>query len=112
MRDDSSTRLSVFAYRHALELKPNYVRAWVNMGISYANQNKHLTAAKYYAKALRYDIAARVSIYGNLTFLLCRQNDTAEHIWSYLRIACTALGREELVTACDARDIRAFQDLC
>ena len=44
----------MYAYRHALELKPNYVRAWVNMGISYANQNKHLTAAKYYAKALRY----------------------------------------------------------
>ena len=45
--------ITVHAYRHALELKPNYVRAWVNMGISYANQNKHLTAAKYYTKALR-----------------------------------------------------------
>ena len=26
------------AYRRALDVKPNYVRAWSNLGISYANQ--------------------------------------------------------------------------
>lgn len=46
---------AVLAYRKALEMKPNYVRAWVNMGISYANQNMYDLAAKYYLKALRYD---------------------------------------------------------
>jgi tetratricopeptide (TPR) repeat protein len=45
---------AVYAYRQALERKPNYVRAWVNMGISYANQRKYNLAAKYYLKALRY----------------------------------------------------------
>ena len=28
----------LFLYWQALDLKPNYVRAWANMGISYANQ--------------------------------------------------------------------------
>lgn len=41
------------AYRRAIDLKPNYVRAWVNMGISYANQGMFDVAAKYYLKALR-----------------------------------------------------------
>jgi len=45
---------AVYAYRKALELKPNYVRAWVNMGISYANQGIYDTASKYYLRALRY----------------------------------------------------------
>lgn len=43
----------VHAYRRAIDLKPNYVRAWVNMGISYANQGMFDVAAKYYLKALR-----------------------------------------------------------
>lgn len=30
--------LLVFVEIQALDLKPNYVRAWANMGISYANQ--------------------------------------------------------------------------
>ncbi|TYH00721.1 hypothetical protein ES288_A09G001300v1 [Gossypium darwinii] len=29
---------AILAYQQALDLKPNYVRAWANMGISYANQ--------------------------------------------------------------------------
>ncbi len=44
----------VLAYRKAIEFKPNYVRAWVNMGISYANQNKDHIAVRYYARALTY----------------------------------------------------------
>ena len=50
---ECSITLLVYAYRRALELKPNYVRAWVNMGISYVNQGKYPTAAKYYLRALR-----------------------------------------------------------
>ncbi|PPR83700.1 hypothetical protein GOBAR_AA37007 [Gossypium barbadense] len=29
---------AILAYQQALDLKPNYVRAWANMGISYTNQ--------------------------------------------------------------------------
>ena len=80
------------------------MRAWVNMGISYANQNKHLTAAKYYAKALKYAIDP---IFAETHS--SRQNDHAEHIWSYMRIACTALGREDLVQKVDVRDPKLYE---
>lgn len=29
------------AYPQALDLKPNYMRAWTNMGISYANLGEY-----------------------------------------------------------------------
>ena len=32
---------AVAAYRRALDIKPNYVRAWSNMGISYANPGRY-----------------------------------------------------------------------
>lgn len=28
---------AIYAYQKALDLKPNYMRAWTNMGISFAN---------------------------------------------------------------------------
>lgn len=37
--------LSVHVFIQALDLKPNYVRAWSNMGISYANQVRPLCLA-------------------------------------------------------------------
>lgn len=36
-----------FWYGQALDLKPNYVRAWANMGISYANQVGVRVKSKY-----------------------------------------------------------------
>ena len=32
---------AVFAYQKALDLKPNYMRAWTNMGISFANLGEY-----------------------------------------------------------------------
>eukprot|EP01102_Stenamoeba_stenopodia_P018072 TRINITY_DN657_c0_g1_i1.p1 TRINITY_DN657_c0_g1~~TRINITY_DN657_c0_g1_i1.p1 ORF type:complete len:462 (-),score=85.73 TRINITY_DN657_c0_g1_i1:44-1375(-) len=83
---------AVYAYRKALELKPNYVRAWVNMGISYANQGIYDTASKYYLRALSL-------------------NPRAEHVWSYLRIALSCHNREDLVRLVDSpdRDVNLFR---
>jgi peroxin-5 len=32
---------AVYAYQKALDLKPNYMRAWTNMGISLANMGEY-----------------------------------------------------------------------
>lgn len=87
---DGSVR-AVAAYRRALELKPNYVRSWANMGISYANQTKYKSAVKYYLKALSL-------------------NESAEHIWGYLRFAFACMNRQDLLAKTDARNLELFKD--
>ncbi|TYH85831.1 uncharacterized protein [Gossypium hirsutum] len=46
---------AILAYHQALDLKPNYVRAWANMGISYANQVLK-EASRLYAESWVRDI--------------------------------------------------------
>jgi peroxin-5 len=58
------------AYYRALEIKPNYVRAWVNLGISHSYQNNFEEAGRFYLNALSL-------------------NPTAKHIWSYFRKTLT-----------------------
>eukprot|EP01094_Clydonella_sp_ATCC50884_P010888 TRINITY_DN20707_c0_g1_i1.p1 TRINITY_DN20707_c0_g1~~TRINITY_DN20707_c0_g1_i1.p1 ORF type:complete len:451 (-),score=113.27 TRINITY_DN20707_c0_g1_i1:448-1683(-) len=89
-RKDGSKQ-AIAAYRKALELKPNYVRAWVNMGISYANQGLYDLASKYYLKALS-------------------MNPTATHIWSYLRISLTCMNRDDLAELTASREVNAFRE--
>lgn len=36
----------------ALDLKPNYMRAWTNMGISYANLGDYERSGRFYVRAL------------------------------------------------------------
>lgn len=69
---------AVPAYIQALELKPNYVRALSNLGISYSNQSMHGEAAQCYLRAL--DL-----------------NPQGNHIWSYVTMAFTSMGRMDLV---------------
>jgi peroxin-5 len=84
------SREAVQAYRKALELKPNYVRAWVNMGISYVNQNKYDIGARYYAKALS-------------------QHSGAVHIWSYLSVALSCMGRDDLAERANHQDMSLLE---
>lgn len=62
------------AYRKALDLKPNYVRAWSNMGIGFANQGRYEDSLQYYIRALT-------------------MNPQAHNIWGYLRISASCIGR-------------------
>ena len=39
-------------FPQALDLKPNYMRAWTNMGISLANLSDYEPSARYYVRAL------------------------------------------------------------
>ena len=53
------------AYYKALDLKPNYVRVWVNLGIANAYKQNYKEAARFYLNALSF-------------------NPHADHLWNYL----------------------------
>ena len=74
----------------ALDLKPNYVRAWANMGIGYANQGRYEESVRYYVRALG-------------------MNPMAENAWQYLRISLNCCGRLDLMEACDTHNLEVLQ---
>jgi len=88
--NSSRSEEAVFAYQKALALKPNYVRAAANMAIAFANQGLHEQAAAQYLRALRL-------------------NPNAEHIWSYLRISLSHMGRDSLVELSMRKNVDAFK---
>ncbi|XP_021735517.1 peroxisome biogenesis protein 5-like [Chenopodium quinoa] len=81
---------AIDAYQQALDLKPNYVRAWANMGISYANQGMYEESIRYYVRALA-------------------MNPKADNAWQYLRISLSCASRNDMLEACDSRNIDVLQ---
>lgn len=77
---------AIYAYQMALDLKPNYVRAWANMGISYANQGMYEDSIRYYVRALA-------------------MNPKADNAWQYLRISLSCASRNDMMEACDSRNL-------
>ncbi|GAV69382.1 TPR_2 domain-containing protein/TPR_11 domain-containing protein [Cephalotus follicularis] len=81
---------AISAYQQALDLKPNYVRAWANMGISYANQGMYEESIRYYVRALA-------------------MNPKADNAWQYLRISLSCASRNDMLEACDSRNLDILQ---
>ncbi|KAL5577730.1 hypothetical protein UlMin_019429 [Ulmus minor] len=81
---------AILAYQQALDLKPNYVRAWANMGISYANQGMYEDSIRYYVRALA-------------------MNPKADNAWQYLRISLSCASRNDMLEACDSRNLDLLQ---
>ncbi|CAO2833400.1 unnamed protein product [Amaranthus hypochondriacus] len=81
---------AIEAYQQALDLKPNYVRAWANMGISYANQGMYEESIRYYVRALA-------------------MNPKADNAWQYLRISLSCASRDDMLEACDSRNLDVLQ---
>ncbi len=46
-------------YSRALQLRPNFARGWLNLGISFANLDKYEDAARAYVQALNLNPGAR-----------------------------------------------------
>nr|GMC50343.1 peroxisome biogenesis protein 5 [Ipomoea batatas] len=81
---------AILAYQQALDLKPNYVRAWANMGISYANQGMYEDSIRYYVCTLA-------------------MNPKADNAWQYLRISLSCASRNDMIEACDSRNLDVLQ---
>ena len=81
---------AISAYQRALDLKPNYMRAWTNMGVAYANVGDYTRSAAFYTRALAL-------------------NPGADHVWGYLRTSIACAGQTDLLGAADARDLPTLQ---
>eukprot|EP00762_Andalucia_godoyi_P005546 ANDGO_00491.mRNA.1 Peroxisome biogenesis protein 5 len=92
MANSSNSTEAVNAYKRALQLKPKYVRAWVNMGIAFSNQGNFESAIRCYAQALSL-------AHGQCT-----------HVWDYVAIALSCLGRSDLVEQCAAHDLACLSE--
>ena len=80
------------AYLRAIELRPGYARAHLNLGISYNNLGNFEAAARAYMRALEL-------------------SPSATHIWQYIKISFTCMERPDLVSLCDARDLPALKKM-
>ena len=81
---------AVPCYIKALELKPHYVRALSNLGISYGNMANYEAASQCYLKALSL-------------------NKEATHIWGYLNMTFTSMGRPDLVAKAGSANHEVFR---
>ena len=70
-------------------MKPNYTRAWTNMGIGFANQGRYEASVAYYLRALEL-------------------NPNADNAWGYLRISLGCTGRIDLMPLVDEKNVRAL----
>lgn len=76
-------------YHSALQLRPKYARAWLNMAISHSNLKNYDEAARCYLQTLSL-------------------NPSARHCWSYLRIALSASEKWDLIPLAAKQDLSAF----
>ena len=81
---------AVPCYLRALELRPAYARALLNLGISYSNSGDYSAAIKAYLDALR-------------------SSPDALHVYGYIRIALTAMNRFDLVPLADRSDLEGLR---
>eukprot|EP01042_Synura_sphagnicola_P001669 gene1669-1954_t len=72
-------------YAQALQLRPGYVRGWLNLGVAYANMGTLEEAVRSYLQALRL-------------------NPAASHIWDNARSVLSAMNRPDLLELVERRD--------
>lgn len=81
---------AIGAYKQALELRPVYVRSFVNMGLAFENSDNYMAAAENYLNGI----------------IL---NPKAIHIWSQVRQALIQAKRGDLLNACEMKDLNAMK---
>ena len=91
MANSNKSDLALQMYEKALELRPHYVRGWLNKGIAYANLNRYEESAIAYLSALHL-------------------NRNAKHIWNYIRVVLTCMDRLDLVELAGNEDITALSE--
>lgn len=76
-------------YHNALDIRPNYVRVWSNLGIAHGFKGDYDEAARFYLNALSF-------------------RPDAKHIWSYLHNTFMNMHRYDLITKISEQNPKAF----
>merc|ERR1719454_1980931 len=82
---------AVGAYEQALDLRPNYVRTIVNLGLAKNRMNDFKNASNCFMNAL----------------IL---NPNVDHVWTYLRQSLLKMQRFDLIEKLELRDPTVFGD--
>ena len=82
---------SIKAYEQALDLRPNYVRTIVNLGLSYGNQGNNEQASKHFINALVL-------------------NPSLDHVKTFLQGSFIKMKRFDLVEKLKGGDYNVFRD--
>lgn len=123
LANSSRSGEALSAYQKALDLKPNYMRAWTNLGISYSNLGKYIEAAKYYLqvcypRSCREHrpctstcrlISLRLPTTSAAALQALELNPSAVDVWSYLKTAVLCAGRTDLMPSLSNSDLRAIR---
>jgi peroxin-5 len=82
---------AIEAYQQALDLRPNYVRTMVNLGLAHNRLN---------------DLKSAVNCFLNVLVL----NPNVSHVWTYLRTAVIKMNRMDMLDKLEMRDPFMFKD--
>jgi Flp pilus assembly protein TadD len=91
MSNNMDIKRAIEAYEQALDLRPNYVRTIVNLGLAHNRLMDHKSAANCFLNALIF-------------------NPNVSHVWTYLRTALTKMDRFDLLEKVEMRDPFMFKD--
>lgn len=75
----------------ALDIRPNYVRVWVNLGIAHAFKGDYDEAARFYLNALSL-------------------RPDAKHVWSYLHTTFMNMQRYDLIGLISQQNPKLFTE--
>ena len=89
LANSNKTEEATQAYKQALDLRPNYVRTLVNIGLAHSNQAEYLKACEQFLNALMI-------------------NPQAQHIWSYVRQAALQADRMDILEKIEQKDPKLF----
>lgn len=78
-------------YHHALAIRPNYVRVWVNLGIAHGFKGDYEEAARFYLNSLSF-------------------RPDAKHIWSYLHTTFMNMQRYDLIQQITHQNAQIFKE--
>lgn len=98
---------AVDAYQHALEIEPGYIRARYNVGIICINLKAYNEAAEHFLIALNHQASSMARSGLAMSDSSSQMSDT---IWSTLRMALSLMGRTDLSTAIDERDLKTLNE--
>lgn len=85
MSNNMDLQQAISAYEQALDLRPNYVRTIINLGLAKNRMNDHKDAANCFLNAL----------------IL---NPNVSHVWTYLRQSFMKMERFDLIEKLEMRD--------
>jgi len=97
---------AVGAYQKALEIEPGFIRARYNVGVVCINLKSYKEAAEHLLLALNHQATSQHRAGVNVDNILTQ--NMSDTLWSTLRMTISLMGKHNLQTHIDDRDLKAL----